>query len=198
MKDDIYNSFMKLWKSGNTVLTKDEYINLAVKRKILGNPPGGDKYSNCDEVIWESLLNTITTNLIVVSKDHTYTQNKEYLQYEYKQKTDKDLLIYDATHKAFSMLGIQMDQRAIEAEDNIRWLDIIIQAFKQLGGKATLADIYDECKDLVTLFHQDKQGNANIESTIRRTIYQHSSDVTAYLGKNDLFHRVDSGLWELR
>ncbi|MBS1316763.1 PIN domain-containing protein [Phascolarctobacterium faecium] len=197
-QDDIYNSFMKLWKSGNTVLTKDEYINLAVKRKILGNPPGGDKYSNCDEVIWESLLNTITTNLIVVSKDHTYTQNKEYLQYEYKQKTDKDLLIYDATHKAFSMLGIQMDQRAIEAEDNIRWLDIIIQAFKQLGGKATLVDIYDECKDLVTLFHQDKQGNANIESTIRRTIYQHSSDVTAYLGKNDLFHRVDSGLWELR
>ena len=80
------------------------------------------------------------------------------MQYEYKQKTDKDLLIYDATHKAFSMLGIQMDQRAIEAEDNIRWWDIIIQSFKQLGGKATLADIYDEFKDLVTLFHRVDSG----------------------------------------
>ena len=80
------------------------------------------------------------------------------MQYEYKQKTDKDLIIYDSTHNAYSMLGIQMDQRAIEAEDNIRWLDIIIQAFKQLGGKATLADIYDEFKDLVTLFHRVDSG----------------------------------------
>lgn len=86
----------------------------------------------------------------------------------------------------------------MEAEDNIRWVDIIIQALEQLGGRATLAEIYEECKDLIALFHPDKFSNATIDSTIRRTIYQHSSDVTAYLGKDDVFHRVSSGVWELR
>lgn len=197
-KDYIYNSFVKLWKHKNTICLEDKYIDYALKRKALGNPPGGDKYSSGDEVIWESLINTLTCNLIIVSKDRTYTQNKEYLQGEYRSKIACELLICDTVYSAFSILGIEMDLRAIEAEDNIRWLDIIIQALKQLGGKATLSDIYDECKDRVVLFYLDKQNNTTIESTIRRTIYQHSSDVTAYLGKNDVFHRVDSGLWELR
>ena len=91
-----------------------------------------------------------------------------------------------------------MDLRAIEAEDDIRWLDIVIQALKQLGGKATLSDIYEECKDLVSLFYPEKENNNTVESTVRRTIYQHSSDVMAYLGKSDDFRRVDSGIWELR
>lgn len=107
-------------------------------------------------------------------------------------------MICDTVYAALSALGIEMEQGAVDAEDSIRWIDIIIQALEQLGGKATLADIYEECKDLVVLFHQDKFNNTAIESTIRRTIYQHSSDVTAYLGKDDIFHRVNSGIWELR
>lgn len=197
-QDYIYESFVKLWKVSNTISTTDEYIDLARKRKTLGNPPGGDKYSSGDEVIWETLINTLKCNLIVVSKDRTYTQNKEFLQLEYHTKTGCELIICNTVCVAFSMLGIDMDQSAMEAEDNIRWVDIIIQALEQLGGKATLAEIYEECKDLVALFHLDKLNNATIDSTIRRTIYQHSSDVTAYLGKDDVFHRVSSGVWELR
>ncbi|TCL45235.1 PIN domain-containing protein [Harryflintia acetispora] len=197
-QDYIYESFVKLWKSNNTIPTADEYIDLATKRKTLGNPPGGDKYSSGDEVIWETLINTLKCNLIIVSKDRTYTQNKEFLQYDYRTKTGSELVICDTVYLAFSMIDIEMDQRAMEAEDNIRWVDIIIQALEQLGGRATLAEIYEECKDLIALFHPDKFSNATIDSTIRRTIYQHSSDVTAYLGKDDVFHRVSSGVWELR
>lgn len=197
-QDYIYESFVKLWKAGNTLSTTDECINLATKRKILGNPPGGDKFSSGDEVIWETLINTVKCNLVIVSKDRTYTQNKEFLQYEYRTKTGYELVICDTVHVALSSLGIEMDQGAVEAEDNIRWIDIIIQALEQLGGKASLTDIYEECSDLVALFHRDKLSNTTIESTIRRTIYQHSSDVTAFLGKDDVFHRVNSGVWELR
>lgn len=197
-QDYIYQSFIKLWKTNNTISVKDKYITLATKRKILGNPPGGDKFSSGDEVIWESLIDYVDCNLIIVSKDRTYTQNKEYLQYEFKLNKEKELIICDTVYAAFSLLGIEMNADAIEAEDSIRWIDIIIQSLEQLGGKATLSDLYDECKDLVSLFYPDKQQNTSIESTIRRTIYQHSSDVSAYLGKSDLFHRVDSGLWELR
>lgn len=104
-------------------------------------------------------------------------------------------MICDTVHAALSALGIEMEQGAMDAE---RWVDIIIQALEQLGGKATLTDIYEECKDLVALFYQDEFNNTTIESTIRRTIYQHSSDATIYLGKDDVFHRVKSGIWELR
>ncbi|MDL2215892.1 PIN domain-containing protein [Ruminococcaceae bacterium OttesenSCG-928-N02] len=132
-QDYIYKSFIKLWKSNNTIATDDEFIKLATKRKTLGNPPGGDKYSNCDEVIWESLVNTLNCNLIIVSRDRTYSQNTEYLQYEYNKRIAKKLRICDTVYDAFSMLKIKMDKHAIEAEDNIRWIDIIVQALEQLG-----------------------------------------------------------------
>ena len=69
--DYIYESFVKFWKNDNIISTTDEYINRAIKRKLLGNPPGGDKYSNGDEIIWESLIDTLNCNLIIVSKDRT-------------------------------------------------------------------------------------------------------------------------------
>lgn len=87
-QDYIYESFIKLWKSSNTLLTTDDNINLAIKRKALGNPPGGDKFSSGDEVIWETLINDLKCNLIVVSKDRTYIQNKEFLQYDITKKQD--------------------------------------------------------------------------------------------------------------
>jgi len=196
--DYIYESFVKLWKNDNIINTTDECVNRAIKRKLLGNPPGGDKYSNGDEIIWESLIDTLNCNLIIVSKDRTYTQNKEYMQYEYKSKTAQEFIICDTVHEALSILEIEVDSQAIEAEDSIRWLDIIIQVLTQIGGKGTLSEIYEACKDLVELFYPNKQNNSTIESTIRRTIYQHSSDVTAYLGKNDVFQRIESGVWGLR
>ena len=196
-QDFIYNGFIKLWKN-NKIPTTDALIQSAIKRKTIGDPPGGDKYTNGDELIWEALLQETHKNLIIVSKDRTYSQNEEYLKYEYHLKTQHELRVCDTVKDAFTLLGIEMDENAVEAEDSIRWLDMIIQALKQLGGRGHLSQIYEECKDLILLFYPDKKSNNAIESTIRRTIYQHSSDVTAFLGKEDLFHQVDSGVWELR
>lgn len=196
-QDFIYNGFIKLWKD-NKIPTTDHLFDSALRRKAIGDPPGGDKLTNGDELIWEALLQEVHGNLIIVSKDRTYSQNEEYLKYEYHLKTYSELRICDTVKDAFAILGIKMDENAIGAEDTIKWLDIIIQALKQLGGRGQLTQIYDECKDLVMLFYPDKKSNNAMDSTIRRTIYQHSSDVTAYLGKEDLFHQVDSGVWELR
>lgn len=197
-KDFIYNGFIKLWKN-NKIPTTDSLIDASVKRKATGDPPGGDKFSNGDELIWAALLQEAKSNLIVVSKDLTYTQNEEYLKYEYHRKTQYELAIVDTVKDALDKLNIKMDKKAAGAEDSIRWLELIIQALKQLGGRGKLLEIYEECRDLVTLFYPDKEEkNQTIESTIRRTIYQHSSDVSSYLGKEDLFHQVEMGVWELR
>lgn len=74
--------------------------------------------------------------------------------------------IDNTVHAALSALGIKTEQGAEDAEESIRWIDIVIQALEKLGGKAALTEIYEECKDLVALFHQGKLGNASIESTI--------------------------------
>ena len=75
---------------------------------------------------------------------------------------------------------------------------LVIEATGQLGGMGSLSDIYAECKKLLSAGETSKSTNNSIDSTIRRTIYQHSSDVTAYLGKEDLFQQVGPGLWQLR
>lgn len=196
-QDFIYNGFIKLWRN-NKILTTDTLIQLAIKRKAIGDPPGGDKYTNGDELIWEALLQQTDHNLIIVSRDRTYSQNEEYLKYEYHLKTQHELMICDTVKDAFAALNIEMDEIAIGAEESIKWLDIIVQALRQLGGRAHLSQIYEECEDIISLFYPDKGTNNAMASTIRRTIYQHSSDVTAYLGKEDLFHQIDSGVWELR
>lgn len=156
-QDFIYNGFIKLWKSGSKLPTTDILIDAAIKRKACGNPPGGDKLTNCDELIWETLLHAANGNLIIVSKDKTYSQYREYLKYEYSLKTHHELEICDTVNAAFSILDIAMDQAAIEAEDDQKWLDIVIQALKQLGGRGKLSEIYEECQDVVDLFYQDKK-----------------------------------------
>lgn len=198
-KDYIYNGFIRIWKNKNTIPIEACHIESATKRKVLGNPPGGDKYSSGDEVNWEILISSLDCNLIIVSKDRTFVQNREFLRYEYQKRVGCELSICETVSSAFSLLKITMDPNAAEAEDDVRWLDIILQSLGQLGGRGTLQEIYEECLDLVSLFYPDKElRNNTIESTIRRTIYQHSSDVNIYLGKEDLFHRVSAGVWELR
>ena len=196
-KDFIYNGFMRLWKD-NKLQTTPALFEAAARRKAVGDPPGGDKDTCGDELIWETLLQGLHKNLIVVSKDRTYQQNAEYLKYEYRQKAGLEFQTCGTVKEALALLDIQMDREAVGAEDDIKWLDIIIQAFKQLGGRGRLAEIYEECMDLVVLFYPDKTENHTIDSTVRRTIYEHSSDCRAYLGKEDLFRQAGPGVWELR
>ena len=97
----------------------------------------------------------------------------------------------------FRILGDDL-RSAEPIGDHTKWVDIVVQAMQQLGGKGSLSDIYAECKKILSAGETSKSTNNSIGSTIRRTIYQHSSDVTAYLGKEDLFQQIGSGLWQLR
>ena len=97
----------------------------------------------------------------------------------------------------FRILGDDL-RGAEPVGDHTKWVDIVTRALGQLGGMGSLSDIYAECKKLLSAGETSKSTNSSIDSAIRRTIYQHSSDVTAYLGKEDLFQQVGPGLWQLR
>lgn len=72
------------------------------------------------------------------------------------------------------------------------WVEDIIQVLKNLGGQATLYQIYDEVRKI-------RQGPLPKmwQHIIQDTIYQHSSDTQKFQG-NDLFRKVDKGVWALR
>jgi len=72
------------------------------------------------------------------------------------------------------------------------WVEDIIQALKNLGGQATLNQIYDEVKRIRT-----EPLPANYQASIRERIEAHSSDSGSFKGK-DLFRKVAKGVWALR
>lgn len=76
------------------------------------------------------------------------------------------------------------------------WTDDIALALTNLGGIATLSDIYKEVKKIRPGPYPSK-----IDATIRGAIERSSSDSKAHSGKNDLFFSVSglgAGIWGLR
>ena len=76
------------------------------------------------------------------------------------------------------------------------WTEDIVLAMSNLGGIATLSQIYKEVKNVRT-------GSipVAIEATIRGAIERNSSDSLAHSGKNDIFFSVKglgAGIWGLR
>ena len=76
------------------------------------------------------------------------------------------------------------------------WTEDIVLAMSNLGGVATLSEIYKEVKNVRT-------GPIPVafEATIRGAIERSSSDSLAHSGKNDIFFSVKglgAGIWGLR
>lgn len=202
-KDDIYLKFKRLWSTKNIIKASNEIIDAANRRKISGNPPTSDKYTCGDEIIWESLLEYEAVNkedLIIVSKDKTFIQNREFLSEEYLQKTGRPLFLCQDILEAYSISGIEFSCDIEQAEENLKWTDIIITALNNLGGVASLSSIYSETNDILYYnLCESKMNNRAKESTIRGVLQRFSSDFpNSYNGKKDLFHQVREGIWALR
>lgn len=202
-KDDIFSKFKKLCKPGNIILLSNEIIDSASRRKFAGNPPTSDKYTCGDEIIWESLLSyeiEHKEDLVVVSKDKTFSNNSEFLCDEYNAKTGRTLTICQDIIEAYRIVGVELPRGIEQVEENLKWTDIIITALTNLGGEATLTEIYNEASDI--LYYNDcrsKIKNKAKESTIRGVLQRFSSDIPSlYNGKKDLFHQISEGIWSLR
>lgn len=75
-------------------------------------------------------------------------------------------------------------------------LEYLVQALKDLGGKASYSDIYHRYEFLTGTILTPGQ-----KAGIRKNIEDHSSDSKNFKGKKDLFYSVDgigNGIWGLR
>jgi hypothetical protein len=117
--DHVLKGFLDLQNDLNTLDYTQDNISNAELRKKLGNPPtSNDKYSIGDELNWEVLLG-LDDNLIVVTRDKTFLENKILLATEYKDRTQKELYIEDSIAAALKLIKITPTKEFIQEEQSL-------------------------------------------------------------------------------
>ncbi|MCW2107151.1 UNVERIFIED_ORG: hypothetical protein M2402_004342 [Rahnella aquatilis] len=117
--DPVLDAYKELIKTSTFITTKNELIAKAKIRKVLGNPPTSpDRHSVCDELLWEELIDFCDEDLIIVSKDKTFTGNKKILMDEFSNiHPGKNLEIIKKVSDALKILGEVSDRlETTEAE----------------------------------------------------------------------------------
>lgn len=99
--------------------TPDSLIDRARLRRLRGDPPmSPEKKSVGDEIIWEVVLENVKDDLVIVSRDTTFTENEAFLAQEFKARTGKTLEVVASISVAQTKLGRPKEEagRADDAE----------------------------------------------------------------------------------
>lgn len=92
--DLVHSEFEKLVKNCQYIRTSEHAITRARRRKLLGQPPTSpNKHTIGDEVIWESLIEGATGDLIIVSRDKTFLENQALLKQEFDESGNRSLVL---------------------------------------------------------------------------------------------------------
>ncbi|MCI9233301.1 MAG: DUF4935 domain-containing protein [Bacilli bacterium] len=211
-RDPIYTLYSKI--RTNMCPRNEAIIDMAIKRKYIGNPPTSNKTTCCDEIIWETLLYYSKNDLIVVSRDGTYKENYNFLANEFKRKTNHQLIIVESISEAVRLNGEIPSETLEDFENNLivekefleygtlkekgNWVNIIYNALLNLGGEAPLKEIYEAADSVISEKYPEKKTNKNMKATIRGMLQKYSSDTENFNKKVDLFRQISRGKWAIR
>ncbi|HCE4787910.1 TPA: DUF4935 domain-containing protein [Vibrio parahaemolyticus] len=168
-----------------------------------------------DYIIWKEMIeksNKEGLPIILISDDvksdwrcNEYNRVKPELINEFLYKTGhhfysmsiiefervfKSHLNFSFTREASTQIK-QINKTDKDAES---WLKMILDAYEKSGQRVLKLKEINE--HISGSYH--KNFPATWETIVRRTIYNHCSDLSAYLGKRDLFEKVNSGEYKLR
>lgn len=114
---------------------------------------------------------------------------------------NEDIEAFFNVYKMFNLIDTSpiIDNNASEKksivendEAEISWKDQVYIALQNLGGEASLAELY-ECIENNPL----RKLSPTYQSTIRWTLQQYCSETQQFGGKEDLFRQVDKGRWKI-
>ena len=211
-KDIIYKTYFSIFNIKKSYKRTDSIIDKAIKRKYIGNPPTSNgKTTCCDEIIWETLLENCSEDLVIVSRDETFNDNYNFLKKEYLEKNQKQLVVVSTISEAIELNGkfpikiLENLENDIVVENDItnygyikdksNWVSIIYNALLTLGGEAELKDIYNESINIVSKKYPEKMSNKEKEST-RMVILQRYSE--EYNNKYQIFTKIKKGVWAIK
>src|SRR5947209_4187011 len=119
-KDPISQKFLALASDGTVrkISLNNDAIVRAQRRKLLGNAPTSpDKHTIGDELIWELLCGDLKDDLIIVTRDKTFFDNRSLLEEEYKERTKYTLLlITESLGDALKQIGRVPPPQLVTAE----------------------------------------------------------------------------------
>nr|WP_232354931.1 PIN domain-containing protein [Pseudomonas aeruginosa] len=195
--DPVLDAYDDLIKICTFIETKESLIVKAEMRKILGNPPTSpDRHSICDELLWEELIEFCDEDLIIVSNDKTFTENRKILKDEFsKAHPGKNLQIVKSVSDALRILGEVSDRlEATEAEmefsvDQQSWhmADVIME----IAIRKSSSIIVKNDREYVSL----KIGNVTLARKAPEKL--HLLDAMKELTKMKLIQDAGNGIYEL-
>lgn len=118
-KDPICLAFTCLYSSPKSfkIEIDEKIFNLAHRRKLSGNPPSSPDNTIGDEIIWESLLSSCREDLVIVSRDKTYSENFQFLKNEFSKDSGRQLIkVTESVTEALKLLDKTLPRKMEKAE----------------------------------------------------------------------------------
>ncbi|MEM9625798.1 MAG: PIN domain-containing protein [Pseudomonadota bacterium] len=109
--DPVLIEFNQLRKSCEVLNTTSSCYERAMRRKALGQPPTSHKKDTIgDQLIWETLLDGVHEDLIIVTRDHTFSEHQPILKKEFAKiqsilNKRELLLVTGSLNQAFESIG---------------------------------------------------------------------------------------------
>jgi predicted nucleic acid-binding protein len=187
-----------------------DYSSKEKQTKISGDLVIESRYADYliwDEIIENGQLRNLDTILITDEKKPDWIW-EEYgyrigprpeLITEYKEKTGREFYILDLLSFLKRIRnnngGAKITENTIREISNtasISWREEVINAFKALGGTATLDQIYSYIERSTA-----RQLTKEWKATARKAIYYYCEDRDLFLGKEKLFKALDDSTYSL-
>lgn len=102
-------------KNNSVIPTTSEILKKAAERKTCGNPPCSNSRIG-DEIIWETILSWAQDDIVIVSNDHTFHENLQFLQIEYARKNKKLLGVFKDLTDATKLIGEIVQEEVVKIE----------------------------------------------------------------------------------
>jgi|GEM_PF-6493627 len=178
--------------------------------KLYGNQAIKSEYS--DYLIWKEVLTLAASKgkpIILVSDDRKddwcwkegsvnlgaraelVTEMKRFANVDFLLLTSKSFLEKLSKHIKSPLSKKSMSD--IERAAEISWKEEVQNALASLGGKGTLAEIYEQIEKTTK-----RTLSSSWQSTARRTIYYYCPDTEIFLGKEDLFEQNGNSIYSLK
>lgn len=179
----------------SSFIDSDKFLDKAVVRHRLGNPPGKKNNSYGDEINWETLLSVVPDNekLIIVSNDGDYespmSERKlsSYLEAEWERNKKSRVYLYKSLGSFFKEHDIAIDfeieqdkNSLIENLINSHSFMVTHEVVRRLSKYSSFSD--DQIKGLSTALLGNSQVRSIIEDDDIRTFYKNN-----LLPKSDIF-----------
>ena len=121
------------------------------------------------------------------------------MEEEYEKVSAESCLCRDIID-GFKIAGMEVPATTLLSQQNMKLTNIISSELENLGGRASLNNLYDEVTDMMYFAdYGSKSDNKEKESTIRGILQRFCSECeSVYNGKVDLFRQVSGRVWELK